>query len=260
MTGIFFDIDDTLYSRRALLIQAAEETYVHAAGPSIIADRDTFPGETFLKIFYIKSDENFSLVESGAITAEESNVWRLEQTFLAMGLPCPPGTGSFFARRYTYLQNHITLSPVLEDMFTELAAYAGTCTVPADSNAGTGPVPALRLGVLTNGPSDHQWNKYRMLGLERYIPEKYVVVSADAGFSKPEKEIFRAAEKVIGLPPERLWLVGDSKKHDIEGAKSAGWHTVWLDRSIGGSSSASADITVRSEKEMADALMSIAKM
>ena len=93
MTGICFDIDDTLYSRGALLIQAAEETLRRTDG-FIMSDETSFSGEVFLKIFYEKSDENFALVESGAITARESNIWRLQQTFLTMGLPTESWQGA----------------------------------------------------------------------------------------------------------------------------------------------------------------------
>lgn len=232
MTGIFFDIDDTLYSRRDLLILAASETYRDMAGGGL-------PGETFLEAFYGLSDANFALVESGAITAWESNVWRFEKALLQMGLPCPTGAGDAFAERYTFLQNHITLSPLLERTFSDL------------SREGSG---RLCLGVITNGPSAHQRRKFDMLGLERYIPRKYLVVSGEAGFSKPDEGIFRAAEKAMELPPEHLWIVGDSLRHDIEGARSAGWHTIWFDRSRDGHSRGAADITVHSEEELSGAL------
>lgn len=268
MTGIFFDIDDTLYSRKDLLIRSARETCARISGAG-----EELDGETFLKVFYIKSDENFALVESGAITAPESNIWRLEETFKAMGLPCPEGSGRYFAERYSYLQNHITLSPTLEQMMKELRKRSATVPSPETGSAprfisrGTGctaATPSLRLGVLTNGESAHQWKKYDMLGLERFIPGKYVIVSGDVGISKPEAGIFRAAEKVMGLQPRDLWLAGDSLKHDIEGAAKAGWHTVWFDRSgkdpakaTAGQSSVKADIRVTDEEGLAEALLSL---
>ena len=218
MTGICFDIDDTLYSRGALLIQAAEETLRRTDG-FIMSDETSFSGEVFLKIFYEKSDENFALVESGAITARESNIWRLQQTFLTMGL-----------------------SPIMRKLLEDLARCAGKTT------------GQLRLGIVTNGASGHQWKKYRQLGLERYIPKAYVTVSGDVGMSKPDPGIFHAAENAIGLPPRDLWLVGDSLKHDIEGAQAAGWHTIWMNRNAGSLQCADADITVRSEAELAAAL------
>ena len=88
----------------------------------------------------------------------------------------------------------------------------------------------VRLGVITNGASKFQWKKYRTLGLDAYIAENMVLVSGDLGISKPEPGIFRAGEERMGLNPEDLWMVGDSVKHDIRGAKACGWHTLWLRR------------------------------
>lgn len=261
MTGIYFDIDDTLYSRKALLIGAAGETFLHISGMAAGADGGKkaagsalrkaagedaageagFPGETFLRIFYDLSDENFALVESGVITAWESNIWRFEKTFQAMGLPCPKGSGEYFAEKYTYMQNHISLSPLLENTLAGLSRG--------------GEKSGLRLGVITNGPYDHQRHKFDMLGLGKYIPDQYLVISGQVGVSKPEEGIFKAAEKAMGLPPEKLWIVGDSLKHDIEGAKSAGWKTIWFDRSPEGKPEEAADITVHSEEELCRSLL-----
>lgn len=246
MTGIFFDVDDTLYSRKDLLVRAAREAARHAA-PGLPLD-----GEAFLRIFYIKSDLNFSLVESGAITAWQSNVWRLEQTFLEMGLPCPEGCGETFADTYTYLQNHISLSPALETMFLSLVKS------PAQPY----------LGILTNGESGHQWNKVDQLGLLRFLPRDHVIVSGDIGISKPEEGIFRAAEaavrKAVGpdiaLAPSDFWLVGDSLKHDILGAGAVGWKTLWINRSQSICTAGQADLTVRTEEEMAQALIGLCSM
>lgn len=250
MAGIFFDIDDTLYGRQDLLLKAAAETLAWAAGErpeertgaDLVLDR-----KEFVRIFYLKSDENFNLVESGRITARESNVWRLQQTFQTMGLPCPEGAGDVFADRYTYLQDHISLPPVLFSMMEKLQ---------------DGHVP---VGILTNGASDHQWKKVRMLGLDRWIPDRYVIVSGDAGVSKPDPEIFRAAEKAMGQRPQDLWLAGDSLRHDILGARKAGWHALWLDRRHAGSQEHSdgknveeaADRTADSEENLAKAVLNL---
>ena len=76
MTAIFFDIDDTLYSRRDLLLKAAVET----------ASVEKLAEERFMKVFYEKSDLNFPLVENGTITAFESNIWRYEETLKELGI------------------------------------------------------------------------------------------------------------------------------------------------------------------------------
>jgi len=48
-------------------------------------------------------------------------------------------------------------------------------------------------------------------------------------YGKPYLPIFRAVEAALGLPPERLLMVGDSLEHDIAGASAAGWDTVFIE-------------------------------
>lgn len=239
MNAFWFDIDDTLYSRRSLLLQAAKE--VAPQGISLQEER-------FMRIFLEKSDENFPDVESGRITAWKSNVWRLEETFHEMGIAFPEGTGAAFADRYTYLQEHINLSPVMAKMMDYLADLRQE-----------GPAEIF-LGILTNGPSEHQWQKYDMLGLERWIQRKNVIVSGDLEFAKPDIQIFRAAEQTVNRLPgggtDRTgWMVGDSLSHDIIGAKRAGWNTIWFNR--GTSDDAGREFSDRiahSETEMYEAI------
>ncbi|MDJ0630544.1 MAG: TIGR01459 family HAD-type hydrolase [Rhodobacter sp.] len=45
---------------------------------------------------------------------------------------------------------------------------------------------------------------------------------------KPYLPVFRAVETALGVPPEKLLMVGDSLEHDIAGAHAAGWHSVFI--------------------------------
>jgi putative hydrolase of the HAD superfamily len=58
-------------------------------------------------------------------------------------------------------------------------------------------------------------------------------VSSEVGFPKPDRRLFTAIERELGLPPEELLLVGDDWTNDIEGARAAGWRAVWLQRKTG---------------------------
>lgn len=50
-----------------------------------------------------------------------------------------------------------------------------------------------------------------------------VVISADVGIEKPDTGIFRAAETLLGQPAAACLHVGDSRHHDLAGARGAGW-------------------------------------
>lgn len=241
MTGIFFDIDDTLYSRRALLLQAARDTAKDSA--PVCGEAGSPQEDHFMKVFYRFSDENYPFVVAGRITPWQSNVQRYVKTLRHLGADVSKKDGEAFADRYTWLQEHMILTEELHGMMRELSSC-----------------PHVRLGVLTNGASKFQWKKFYMLGLEQYIPLENVVVSGDVGVSKPENGIFLIAADRMGLRPEDLWIVGDSVKHDICGAKACGWHTLWLRRNAEASEGAGADLTADTEGEMRRQLAKVAGM
>jgi putative hydrolase of the HAD superfamily len=57
------------------------------------------------------------------------------------------------------------------------------------------------------------------------------VASSDHGYNKPHPSIFRTALDLLAVSPDEAVMVGDSYKHDIEGAKAVGMRGVLLRRS-----------------------------
>ena len=57
-----------------------------------------------------------------------------------------------------------------------------------------------------------------------------VVISHEAGHTKPAPEIFLRAAKQLNLEPEYILHVGDSAREDEEGARRAGMQAALLDR------------------------------
>ncbi len=57
-----------------------------------------------------------------------------------------------------------------------------------------------------------------------------VVISHEAGHTKPALEIFLRAAEQLNLPPEHILHVGDSAREDEEGARGAGMQAALLDR------------------------------
>ena len=53
--------------------------------------------------------------------------------------------------------------------------------------------------------------------------------AADIGASKPSPDMFLAALARAGVPPEQAVHVGDNLVDDIQGARSVGMNTIWLD-------------------------------
>ncbi|HKR51898.1 MAG TPA: HAD family hydrolase [Pseudonocardiaceae bacterium] len=87
----------------------------------------------------------------------------------------------------------------------------------------------LRLAAITNAAGDHQRAKLGALGLESAFDA--VLISGELGVAKPHQAIFRWACRALGVLPAQAVHVGDRLDTDAEGARDAGLHGVWLDRS-----------------------------
>ena len=85
----------------------------------------------------------------------------------------------------------------------------------------------LRLAVISN------WHR----GLESFCIEmnlsdliETVIVSADVGIEKPDSRIYAEAAHRLGVEPNRIIHVGDLLHEDFDGAMSAGFRAVLIDR------------------------------
>lgn len=86
----------------------------------------------------------------------------------------------------------------------------------------------IRIGVGTNMTAYVQYLKLQSLGVLPYVD--ILVTSEDAGAEKPNPAFFACCLKRAGLRPEECAFIGDSQKHDIEGAVRSGMHAVWYSR------------------------------
>jgi len=85
------------------------------------------------------------------------------------------------------------------------------------------------LVLITNGASDTQRDKLRVLGMQHWFD--VVVISGEVGVAKPDPSTFVLALGKLLLEPKNVWHVGDSLTTDVAGAKAAGLTAVWLNRS-----------------------------
>lgn len=100
----------------------------------------------------------------------------------------------------------------------------------------------LRLAAITNAAGEHQRAKLGALGLEAAFDA--VLISGELGVAKPHRAIFRGACRALGVRPSQAVHVGDRLDTDAEGARDAGLHGVWLDRSGCGARTPGAGISV----------------
>jgi putative hydrolase of the HAD superfamily len=85
----------------------------------------------------------------------------------------------------------------------------------------------LKLGLISNIEKDMSATLEK-LGLSARLD--IVVTSQDAGFTKPQPEIFRYALEKSGIKPDEAVYVGDQYQVDVIGAEGAGMEGILLDR------------------------------
>ena len=87
----------------------------------------------------------------------------------------------------------------------------------------------IRVGVLTNGPSDFQRRKLEVSGLGPELDA--IAISGELGVAKPEREAFELALALLGTTSAETAMVGDSLENDVAGALAAGFAAVvWMPR------------------------------
>lgn len=201
MINLIFDVDDTLYNQLTPFYIAYDKVFSSIKNISV-------------KDLYISSrkhsDEVFHLTESGKMSIEEMHVYRIIKAFEELGSSITEKDAQNFQDEYIYQQSQITLIPEMEQALN----------FAEERN--------INIGIITNGPSSHQRMKLKQLNIEKWIDEKNIFISSEVGFSKPDVNIFRLAEKFMSLDRENTYYIGDSYKNDVVGAKKAGWKSIWI--------------------------------
>jgi len=87
-----------------------------------------------------------------------------------------------------------------------------------------------KLGIITDGRPEGQWNKIKALGLENLVDE--IIVTDELGgvmFRKPCDIAFRIMQKKLGVPFESMVYVGDNLTKDLIAPRQLGMRAIWFD-------------------------------
>lgn len=83
------------------------------------------------------------------------------------------------------------------------------------------------LAIITNGPSNAQWEKIHTLNIAPYFD--LLLVSGDLPWEKPDHRIFLEACETLGVQPADCLMIGDKLETDIMGGLEASLGaTVWV--------------------------------
>ena len=148
--------------------------------------------------------------QTGKLPLDEYRIIRFSKAMEVCGVSVTRQEAIDFQKQYLENQSRLCLSQRMQEIL-DLCKASG-----------------VWLGLMTNGPTHHQSAKIDALGLQRWIPSEHIFISEAVGCTKPDREIFAAAEKGMAQPVQEIYMVGDSYDKDMLGAINAGWRTVWM--------------------------------
>lgn len=201
MDTIIFDVDDTVYDQLKPFKNAFASNFKHLSNVPIN------------KLFISSrkhSDSLFDKSEAGTVSLLELHTYRIKAACKEFDIEINENEAITFQRTYEEEQNKITLFPEIERLL-ELLNKRGK-----------------QLGILTNGPHQHQLMKINQLGLTRWIPKENIFISEAIGCAKPTSLAFETVEKKLLLNKKYTVYIGDSFDNDVIGAKQAGWNSIWM--------------------------------
>lgn len=202
LRGIFFDIDDTLYSTT----EFARKARANALRAMIQAG---------LKVDF--DDLNRELDE---VIAEFSSNYPYHFDKLLGRFPPEsyPGVNPAIIVASGVVEYHHT-------KFAELHPYPDVIEV-LNILSRTG----LLLGVITAGLTIKQAEKIVRLKVIDYLSPGAIYISEQVGISKPNVKLYLRACSSSGLRPEEAMYVGDNPRYDIDPCNRIGLWTVRHDR------------------------------
>nr|WP_236674683.1 HAD family hydrolase [Enterococcus sp. BWR-S5] len=203
---VVFDVDDTIYDQQAPFRAAVKRIY------------PDFPVEKMHEL-YIRfrhhSDVTFEKTITGEWTLAFMRFYRLDESLKDLGYPATTEEESCsFQEAYEDELGKITMHPEV----TRVLNYLSQKGIP--------------LGIITNGPTDHQYKKVKQLALESWVPSDNIIISQSTGYQKPDKEIFELAARQFEMNPETTLYVGDSYENDVVGAHNGGWQSLWFNHRL----------------------------
>ncbi|KKI94018.1 hypothetical protein WQ54_00260 [Bacillus sp. SA1-12] len=199
--AVFFDLDDTLYDQLSPFQLALEYCQIEASSINI---------EALFKRVRHFSDVLWKLHTKGQISLEALRVERLTNAFKDFEHNITTEQALAIQERYELEQRQIHAFPGVIEMIKDLQKSKSV------------------VGILTNGPVNHQMNKIIALKLDQVIPAELIFISNGIGIAKPDKRIFEYVDRQIQIEPDKCCYIGDTWENDIAPSIEAGWNCIWF--------------------------------
>jgi HAD superfamily hydrolase (TIGR01549 family) len=200
--AVLFDLDDTLFDHRASAAEALRR--VHVAHECF--RRAAF--DDFERQHAMLLEEFHPEVVSGRLDMDDARRERFRRLFACFGVAahdalCAEAAGQY-RREYVDARRAIAGAAALLEAVRPRAAIA----------------------IVSNNMLQEQREKLEYCGLAAHVDA--LIVSEEAGCSKPEPAIFRLALDALSVPAGEAIMVGDSWSADVVGALAAGIRPIWF--------------------------------
>lgn len=198
---VWFDLDDTVWDFSANSLETLDEVYAHFE-----LDRFWTDAQQWKKDYHAINDALWDVFAENKITSAELRFHRFYDTFTKKGVAETEAREMALAADSFYLSRLAERERLVEGA-RDLLKYLKT--------------RGFQLGILSNGFKDVQHKKLISGKILDFF--NFIVLSDDAGITKPDERIFRYAESIARSRPDRCIMIGDNLKTDIMGAVNAYW-------------------------------------
>jgi putative hydrolase of the HAD superfamily len=199
--AVFFDLDDTLYDQLSPFQLALDHCHIDLANIKV--------GELFKKVRYF-SDVLWKVYTRGEISLELLRIERVRCAFNDFGLSISTQLAREVQDRYEFEQQQIIPFPEVISIIKDLQSRKSI------------------VGILTNGPVQHQMNKIKALKIDQIIPLERIFISDGIGIAKPDKRVFEYVQRQVNIESNKCCYIGDTWENDVVPPIEAGWNSIWF--------------------------------
>jgi HAD superfamily hydrolase (TIGR01549 family) len=199
--AIFFDLDDTLHDHLHPFSKAFKNSF-----PTLYEQVDV---ESLYKKFRDYSDLLWKKYSNQKLTLEELRIARMVMALEYFQIGITHKQASEFQAQYELNSDNLQLFTEVPELIKVIEAKG------------------ILVGIITNGPVQHQFNKIQSLDLTSYVSNDHIFISDAVGVAKPNKQIFHYVADMIGMIPREILYIGDSWPNDVVAPIEAGWKAIW---------------------------------
>ncbi|HEY4392169.1 MAG TPA: HAD family hydrolase [Paenibacillus sp.] len=202
--AVFFDVDDTLYDHLIPFRQALEH---------VLHTNEQFPYEAAYHRMRYYSD--YLSAQAGGTPTHGTVLLEMRRNRFKFSL-------EEFGLHLTDSQADMVQEEYLQHQFT-IQLFDGAKQLIEQLKDRD-----VTVGLITNGPPQHQMQKITALGLRDIIPAELIFISGAVGITKPDRGLFDHVAGKLGLPTDACCYIGDSWRNDVVGALNGGWNVIWF--------------------------------